>query len=217
MKLICELNEDVKFLKENTESGKKNYFIEGPFLVSEEQNRNKRKYPRHIMEKEVNRYTKEYINENRAFGELGHPSGPSINLERVSHMITELKNDGNIWIGKAKIMETPYGLIVRNFLDSGAKLGVSSRGLGSLVENNGVLEVQSDFYLATAADIVADPSAPGAFVNGIMENYDYWLDTATGKYMQRTVESIHKEVKTMDRKKLEENKLRLLNAFLATL
>ena len=170
MKLICELMEDVEMLVEKDEStNQKNYYIKGIFLQAEQKNRNGRVYPLETMEKEVNRYSKQYIDTNRAFGELGHPDGPTINLERVSHMVKELKQEGANFIGKAKIMETPYGKIVKNLIDEGAKLGVSSRGMGSLKTLGGSQIVQNDFHLATAGDIVADPSAPMAFVEGIME------------------------------------------------
>ena len=165
MKLIKEINETVNYLSESKD-GKKELFIEGPFLVSEKKNRNGRLYEFNTMKKEVHRYTEEYINKNRAFGELGHPDSPTINLDRVSHMIVGLREEGTQWIGKAKILETPMGNIARQLIEGGAQLGVSSRGMGSLKNVNGVNVVQADFYLATAADIVADPSAPGAFVQG---------------------------------------------------
>jgi hypothetical protein len=145
-------------------------------MQAEQKNRNNRSYPKHIMEREVNRYVDEHIKQNRAYGELGHPSGPTINLERVSHMIKELREDGNNYIGRAKIMDTPYGNIVKNLMDEGARLGVSTRGMGSLKERNGCMEVQDDFHLATAADIVADPSAPDAFVHGVMEGKEWVWD-----------------------------------------
>ena len=174
MKLICELMEDVEMLVEKDEStNQKNYYIKGIFLQAEQKNRNGRVYPLETMEKEVARYSKQYIDTNRAFGELGHPDGPTINLERVSHMVKELKQEGANFIGKAKIMETPYGKIVKNLIDEGAKLGVSSRGRGSLKTLGGSQIVQNDFHLATAGDIVADPSAPMAFVEGIMEGREW--------------------------------------------
>ena len=174
MKLICELMEDVEMLVEKDAStDQKNYYIKGVFLQAEQKNRNGRVYPLETMSKEVDRYSKQYIDTNRAFGELGHPDGPTINLERVSHMVKELKQDGANFIGKAKIMETPYGKIVKNLIDEGAKLGVSSRGMGSLKTLGGSQIVQSDFHLATAGDIVADPSAPMAFVEGIMEGREW--------------------------------------------
>ena len=167
MRLISEINDSVKYI---TEANGKDLYIEGVFLQADVKNKNGRLYPGAIMQKEVKRYTKEYIDKKRAFGELGHPEGPTINLERVSHMITSLKEDGSNYIGKAKVADTPHGNIVKNLIKEGAQLGVSSRGMGSLKANKkGIQEVQDDFYLATAADIVADPSAPDAFVNGIME------------------------------------------------
>ena len=175
MKLISENVEEVEYLFEEQEGGSKNYKIRGPFLQAEIKNRNGRIYPMHILEKEVGRYNKEYIQKNRAFGELGHPDGPTVNLERVSHMITRLYPDGTNFIGEAKVMDTPYGKIVKNLIDEGAKLGVSSRGMGSLVPMRGAQVVKDDFYLATAADIVADPSAPNAFVEGIMEGKEWVL------------------------------------------
>ena len=179
MKLISESIEDVEYLFEEDTEGKKNYKIRGPFLQAEIKNRNGRVYPLSILEKEVGRYNKEYIQKNRAFGELGHPDGPTVNLERVSHMITGLHPDGNNFIGEAKVMDTPYGKIVKNLIDEGAKLGVSSRGMGSLEPRRGVNFVKDDFYLATAADIVADPSAPNAFVEGIMEGKEWvWQNGA---------------------------------------
>ena len=177
MKLISEEAIDVDFVTEEDENKKKSYFIEGIFMQSEMKNRNGRVYPKAILQKEVKRYTDKFINTKRAFGELGHPDGPTVNLERVSHMITELVEDGANFVGRAKIMDTPYGKIVKNLIDEGAKLGVSSRGMGSLKPvQDGLQEVQSDFYLATAADIVADPSAPDAFVSGIMEGREWIWD-----------------------------------------
>ena len=183
MKLISESIEDVDYLIEDDDAGKKNYKIRGPFLQAEIKNRNGRIYPMHILEKEVGRYNKEYIQKNRAFGELGHPDGPTVNLERVSHMITDLHPDGTNFIGEAKVLDTPYGKIVKNLIDEGAKLGVSSRGMGSLVPQRGAHVVKDDFYLATAADIVADPSAPNAFVEGIMEGKEWVWDNGAVKEM----------------------------------
>jgi hypothetical protein len=183
MKLISESIEDVDYLIEDDDTGKKNYKIRGPFLQAEIKNRNGRIYPMGILEKEVGRYNKEYIQKNRAFGELGHPDGPTVNLERVSHMITKLYPDGTNFIGEAKIMDTPYGKIVKNLIDEGAKLGVSSRGMGSLAPQRGAHVVKDDFYLATAADIVADPSAPNAFVEGIMEGKEWVWDNGAVKEM----------------------------------
>ena len=183
MKLISESIEDIDYLIEDDDAGKKNYKIRGPFLQAEIKNRNGRIYPMHILEKEVGRYNKEYIQKNRAFGELGHPDGPTVNLESVSHMITALHPDGTNFMGEAKILDTPYGKIVKNLIDEGAKLGVSSRGMGSLVPMRGAQVVKDDFYLATAADIVADPSAPNAFVEGIMEGKDWVWENGAVKEM----------------------------------
>ena len=173
VKLISEAIEDVEYITEEKENGGKNYKIRGIFMQADVKNRNGRVYPMDVLEKEVNRYNKKFINEDRAFGELGHPDGPTVNLERVSHMVTELYPDGKNFIGEAKIMETPMGKIVKNIMNEGGKLGVSSRGMGSLNQKNGANYVRDDFYLATAADIVADPSAPNAFVEGIMEGKEW--------------------------------------------
>ena len=173
VKLISEEIQDVEYITEQKENGKKNYKIKGIFMQADIKNRNGRIYPQQVLEKEVRRYNKDQINNNRAYGELGHPEGPTINLERASHMITKLYPDGKNFIGEAKILSTPMGKIVENLLDDGAKLGVSSRGMGSLNQKNGANYVRNDFYLATAADIVADPSAPNAFVEGVMEGKDW--------------------------------------------
>ena len=173
VKLISEAVEDAQLIVEEDDKGKKNYKIRGIFMQSDVKNRNGRVYPQEVLEKEVAKYNKNFINENRAFGELGHPDGPTVNLERVSHMITSLTPDGKNFIGEAKIMDTPMGKIVKNLMDEGAKLGVSSRGMGSLEQKNGANYVRDDFYLATAADIVADPSAPNAFAQGIMEGKEW--------------------------------------------
>ena len=169
VKLFSEAVEEVEYICEQKENGDKNYKIKGIFMQADVKNRNGRVYPMEVLEREVAKYNKKFVNEKRAFGELGHPEGPTVNLERVSHMITSLKPDGKNFIGEAKIMSTPMGEIVKNLMDEGAKLGVSSRGMGSLVQKNGANYVRDDFYLATAADIVADPSAPNAFVEGIMD------------------------------------------------
>lgn len=216
MKLIAELTEEVKYLIEDKGNGKKSYFIEGVFLQGNIQNRNHRIYSTDILNKEVERYNNEYVKENRAFGELGHPSGPTINLERVSHMVKSLNRDGNNFIGKAKIMDTPYGNIVKNLMDEGAKLGVSSRGMGSLKENKqGVMEVQDDFFLATAGDIVADPSAPDAFVRGIMEGVEWVWDNGILKASK--IEEMKKQVQKAPSKRLEETKLNVFKSFLNSL
>ena len=173
VKLFSEAVEDVQYITEDKEGGGKNYKIKGIFLQADIKNRNGRIYPMEILEKEVTRYNKKFINEKSAYGELGHPEGPTVNLERVSHMVTELYPDGKNFIGEAKIMETPMGKIVKSLMNEGGKLGVSSRGMGSLDQKNGANYVRDDFYLATAADIVADPSAPNAFVEGIMEGKEW--------------------------------------------
>jgi len=214
MRLIKELNEDLQFIvEENAETGKKSLYIEGVFLQSNLQNRNGRVYPREIMAKEVDRYMKEQVNTKRAYGELGHPDGPNINLDRVSHMITSLKEDGDNWIGKAKILDTPMGNIASSLIKEGAGLGVSSRGLGSLKENGkGINEVQDDFMLATAADIVADPSAPDAYVQGIMENREWVF--VKGVWQEREIEETQKFIKKANSKDLAEAKMRAFNEFL---
>jgi len=185
MKLISEEATNVEFLTEATKSGGKNYFIEGIFMQANKKNRNGRIYPTEVLQKEAKRYTTEFIKKKRAFGELGHPDGPTVNLERVSHMIEELEEVDQNFMGRAKILDTPYGKIVKNLIDEGAQLGVSSRGMGSLKPGrNGISEVQGDFYLATAADIVADPSAPDAFVAGIMEGKEWVWDNGLLKETQ---------------------------------
>ena len=215
MKLICEVNEEVKYLEEEKD-GKKGLFIEGIFMQGDIKNRNGRVYPKEVLAKEVKRYNKEYIDKKRAYGELGHPQGPTINLERVSHMITHLQPDGSNFMGKAKIMtDTPYGKIVESLINEGAQLGVSSRGMGSLKQVNGTNEVQKDFYLATAADIVADPSAPNAFVNGIMESKEWIWDN--GIIKEADVASMHTEVKTASKSELENVKLKVFENFLSKL
>jgi len=185
MKLISEEATNVEFLTEAKKDGGKNYFIEGIFMQANKKNRNGRIYPTEVLQKEAKRYTEEFIIKKRAFGELGHPDGPTVNLERVSHMIEELEEVGQNFMGRAKILDTPYGKIVKNLIDEGAQLGVSSRGMGSLKPGrNGISEVQGDFYLATAADIVADPSAPDAFVAGIMEGKEWVWDNGLLKETQ---------------------------------
>jgi hypothetical protein len=201
MKLIKEINETVSYITEEVEGGKKNLFITGPFLQTEQKNRNGRIYLREIMAKEVARYTDQYINKNRAFGELGHPDTPSINLDRVSHMIVDLHQEGNDWIGKAKILDTPMGNIARNLIEGGGQLGVSSRGMGSIKQQNGVNVVQDDFYLATAADIVADPSAPDAFVRGIMENKEWMI--VNGVWTEMDQDLAQRSIKKASRKEIE--------------
>lgn len=213
MKLICEQIENVRYVTEAKESGKKDYFIEGIFMQADLQNRNGRVYPVSILEKECARYMKEAVQQNRAYGELGHPSGPSINLDRVSHMIKELRQDGSNFIGRAKIMDTPMGNIVKNLMDEGASLGVSTRGMGSIRENKqGFMEVQDDFHLATAADIVADPSAPDAFVRGIMEGVEWVWDN--GLLKAQKLEEMKTTIKKTSRKNLEEAKLKVFKNFI---
>ena len=214
MKLIKEIHETVNYLVEDA-NGNKTLHIEGPFLVAEKKNRNGRLYEAHTLRKEVDRYTEEYINKHRAFGELGHPETPSINLDRVSHMITSLKEEGNVWIGKAKILDTPMGLIARSLIEGGAQLGVSSRGMGSLKNVNGVNVVQPDFYLATAADIVADPSAPGAFVQGIMEGKEWML--VNGVWTEQDQSQAIQQIRKASRQEIEEVSLRIFENFMKKL
>ena len=214
MKLIRELTESVQYLTEEKD-GKKTLYIEGPFLVAEAVNKNKRMYKEETMRNEVNRYNEEYISKNRAFGELGHPDTPSINLDRVSHLIVGLRQEGNAWIGKAKILETPMGNIARNLIEGGAQLGVSSRGMGSLKMENGINVVQGDFHLATAADIVADPSAPGAFVQGIMEGKEWML--VNGIWTEQQYDAAKVEIKQASRKDIEAVSLRIFENFLKKL
>jgi len=218
MKLITEMLEsDVEFITEAKEDGGKNYFIEGVFMQGNIKNRNGRMYPMDTLMKEVKRYNKEYVEQNRAYGELGHPQGPTINLERVSHMIKDLQQDGNNIRGKAKIMtETPMGKIVKNLMDEGAKLGVSSRGMGTLKPGkNGTNMVQNDFQLATAADIVADPSAPEAFVEGIMEGVE-WLQI-DDRWVPQYIEETQQEIKAASRANLQEAKFNAFKKFLEQL
>jgi hypothetical protein len=216
MKLICEINEDLQYLSEENDSGEKSHYIKGVFMQGNLKNRNGRMYPMEVLQKEVARYQTEYIDRKRAFGELGHPSGPTINLDRVSHMITELKQDGSNFIGKAKIMDTPMGNIVKNLMNEGATIGVSSRGMGSLKPNrNGIAEVQNDFYLATAADIVADPSAPDAFVEGIMENREWIWDN--GIIREATINDYKDEISNASAQDLTATKLKIFEDFLSKL
>jgi hypothetical protein len=214
MKLITEMLDQVQYITEE-KNGVKSLYIQGPFLVAETKNKNGRVYQADIMDREVNRYMEEYVGKNRAFGELGHPDGPSINLDRVSHLITGLQREGNIWIGKAKILETPMGKIAKSLMEGGACLGVSSRGMGSLKEINGVNVVQDDFYLATAADIVADPSAPGAFVQGIMEGKEWVWDNGIVKEVN--VVEMYEEIKMAKQKQIEDVSLKIFENFLSKL
>ena len=214
MKLITETIEEVKVISEE-KNGVKTLFIQGPFLVAETKNKNGRIYREHTLKNEVNRYNEEYVQKNRAFGELGHPDSPSINLDRVSHLITDLRQEGNIFVGKAKILETPMGKIAKSLLEGGATLGVSSRGMGSLKVENGVNVVQDDYYLATAADIVADPSAPGAFVQGIMENKEWVWNN--GVLVEQDVEAWKQELIRTKRLELAEKKASVFKDFLSKL
>jgi len=213
MKLIREDVHDTKFIVEEKE-GKKTLFIEGVFLQAELVNRNNRMYKEDIMDREVGRYLKECVDNNRAYGELGHPENPSINLDRVSHMITSLRKEGTNWIGKAKILETPMGNIARGLLEGGANLGVSSRAMGSLQENSdGVQVVQDDFMLSTAADIVADPSAPDAFVRGIMEGKEWVF--VDGKFVEKHIEEAKRAIKKVSSRQLAETQIREFQNFLS--
>ena len=211
MKLITETIEDIEVLTEATTNGGKSYKIRGVFMQADIKNRNGRVYPVDTLAKEVKRYTETFINKKRAFGELGHPDGPTVNLERVSHMITSLKGEGKNFIGEAKVMDTPYGKIVKNLIDEGAQLGVSSRGMGSI--SNG--RVGSDFYLATAADIVADPSAPDAFVEGIMEGKEWVWDS--GLLVEKDIEAWKMEVIKTKQKNLDVKNLEIFESFIRKL
>ena len=213
MRLIKEVTEEIKYIAEiNEETGKKSHFIEGVFLQADITNRNGRRYPMETMRKEVDRYIKESIDKKRAMGELGHPEGPTLNLDRVSHMITSLKEDGSNYVGRAKILDTPMGNIVKNLIDEGASLGVSSRGMGSLKEVDGVNEVQEDFMLATAADIVADPSAPDAYVSGIMEGKEWTF--VNGIWQEKEIEESQAIIKKASAKELEAAKIQVFENFL---
>lgn len=220
LKLMAELNEEVTALFEAlNEGGEKRWYIQGTFLQSNIPNRNKRIYPSEIMEREVERYNRDYISKNRAIGELGHPDGPSINLDRVSHRITELKRDGDNFTGKAMILSTPFGKIAQSFLEDGVSIGVSSRGMGSLKENaRGIMEVQEDFYLATGGDIVADPSAPDAWMNGILEGVDWYWNNGI-LMAERASEAAVKEIEqaVVSRELNENKKLEIMNNWFQSL
>jgi hypothetical protein len=216
MKLIRETVEDVKYLTEETEDGKKKLYIEGTFLVGDRVNRNNRMYKMNTLRNEVKRYNEEYIKTNRALGELGHPDTPTLNLERVSHKIVSLEEDGNTFYGKALILETPYGQIVKNFLENDVRIGVSSRALGSVMPTKeGYNLVQDDLRLATAADIVADPSAPGAFVEGIMENKE-WL-IVYGKYVEADFDNAKRQIRQASSREIEQVALKLFESYLRKL
>lgn len=215
MLLITEHKEDnIQTLVEDAGGGKKNYFIRGIFMESEQVNKNGRIYPNSIMEREVNRYNNDYIKTNRSLGELGHPQGPALNLDRVCHIIKEMKMNGTTVYGKAKILDTPYGNIVKNLIDEGVRLGVSSRGMGSLKQVNGINEVQDDFSLATV-DIVADPSAPNAFVNGIMEGKEWVWNN--GVLAEKTIDSYKNTIKKASSRELDEAKLEVFRDFVSKL
>jgi hypothetical protein len=210
MKLICEVNENIQIITEANEAGEKQYFLEGILMQGNLKNKNGRMYPTETLANEVARYNREFVEQNRAYGELGHPQGPTINLERVSHMIKSLRQEGDNFVGRVKIMDTPYGNIVKNLMKEGAKLGFSSRGMGSLVKRGELMEVQKDFYLATAADIVADPSAPQALANGIMEGKEWVWDN--GILVEKDVAQIKKDINEGYSTR-EERETVLLNAF----
>ena len=213
MKLITENIEDVEYITEEAKDGKKVYSIRGIFMQADVKNRNGRVYPKEILTNEVIRYNKEFINNKRAFGELGHPEGPVVNLERVSHMINKLYPDGNNFIGEAKILDTPYGKIVKNLIDEGAKLGVSSRGMGTLVHKDGANHVKDDFYLATAADIVADPSAPNAFVEGVMEGKEWVWNN--GNIKEQDISALKVQIESAKKSQREDVNARVFQQFLS--
>jgi len=216
MKLIRETVENVKYLTEDSENGKKNLYIEGTFLVGDKVNRNNRMYKMDTLRSEVGRYNEEYIKTNRALGELGHPDTPTINLERVSHKIVSLEEDGDTFYGKALILDTPYGKIVKDFIDNDVSIGVSSRALGSVIQTKeGYNLVQDDLKLATAADIVADPSAPGAFVNGIMENKEWMF--VEGRFVEADFDKAKKQIKSASKKQIEEVAFKLFENYLRKL
>lgn len=216
MKLIRETVEQVNYITEETEEGKKKLYIEGTFLVGDAVNKNNRMYKMDTLRNEVNRYTEEFIKTNRALGELGHPDTPSLNLERVSHKIVSLVEDGNTFYGKALILDTPYGKIVKDFIENEIQIGVSSRALGSLVQTKeGYNLVQDDLRLATAADIVADPSAPGAFVQGIMENKEWMM--VNGQWVEAQFEQAKKQIKRASKKEIEQVALNLFENYIRKL
>jgi hypothetical protein len=214
MKLITENIEEINVLVEEA-NGKKHLYIEGIFLQSEIKNRNGRVYPFDVLNREVQRYSEQYVKSGRALGELGHPDGPTVNLDRVSHRIVDLRSEGTNFYGKARILETPMGNIAKSLLEEGVKLGVSSRGMGSLEERNGANYVRDDFMLATAADIVADPSAPDAFVNGIMEGKEWVWDN--GILREQQVAKYHRYISESTRRNIEERKLKAFEHFLSNL
>ena len=215
MKLITEISEELEYISETTKEGGEQFKIRGIFMQAEQQNRNKRTYPLKVLENEVNRYNKEYVTKNRAFGELGHPDGPTVNLDRVSHMITDLHKEGNDFIGEAKILNTPNGKIVRELISAGATLGVSSRGMGSLTPSRNGSIVGNDYYLSTAGDIVADPSAPNAFVEGIMEGKEWIWDN--GVIKETEIDKYNKSIRNASANNLDETKLNAFADFISKL
>ena len=222
MKLITEVyNDDCEVIKESAEDGKKNYYIEGIFMQGDIGNRNGRVYPSTILENEMKRYDRDFIQTKRALGELSHPAGPQINGDRVSHLIVNMKRDGSNFIGKAKIISTPMGEIVKTFMDEGVRIGVSTRGLGSVKQKNGLMEVQDDFHLATV-DIVTDPSGPNCFVNGIMENTEYYYDILSNNWkaaeaLQETVKELKKEYKVTKPRIDETKAIKAFESFILSL
>jgi len=216
MKLITEEILDIQYLvEENKKTGMKEHYIQGIFMQAEKVNRNGRVYPMSVLSKEADRYNREYVQKNRAFGELGHPENPQINLDRVSHMITSLHPDGTNFIGKAKILDTPNGKIVKSLLDGGASLGVSTRGVGSLKAHNGFQQVQDDYKLATAADVVADPSAPEAFVRGIMEGREWVF--LNGQWTEQSNDRARKLIKESSKHELESVALKIFENYISKL
>ena len=215
MKLITEEIQNAEYIVEESKDGKKNYAIKGIFMQADVKNRNGRVYPQEVLQREVVRYNREFINKNRAFGELGHPEGPTVNFERVSHMIKSLYPDGKNFMGEAKVLDTPYGKIVKNLIDEGAKLGVSSRGMGTLYQRGGANYVKDDFYLATAADIVAAPSAPDAFVEGIMEGKEWVWDN--GRLKEQAISELKLQVLKAKREQIADVKARVFESFLKNL
>ena len=215
MLMITELTEEIEYITEAKEDGSKDHYIRGIFMQAEVPNRNGRIYKLPVMEAAVNKYVESHVKNKRAYGELGHPSTPQINLDRVSHLISEIKKDGNNFIGKAKLTDTPMGNIAKGLLKSGANLGVSSRGMGTLKPNKqGIMEVQDDFHLATAADIVADPSAPGAFVKGVMENVDWVYDASADSWYQERLHEARKHMHKMTMDEIENSKLGVFESFI---
>jgi hypothetical protein len=216
MHLIAELSEDVQYITELRDNGEKEHYLSGQFIIGDVKNKNGRLYPLSVLESEVNRYTNEMIKTGRALGECGHPSGPSINLERVSHRVIELKQYKNVFEGKALITSTPMGSILKGLLESGAKIGVSTRGLGSLIEKSGTMEVQNDFKLS-AIDAVSDPSGPNCWVEGIMEGVEYFFDPIKDSWKEERVEEIKKQVKKLSKNEIEEHALSLFENYFSLL